>query len=207
MIEFLKTWTNQIIVAVIIATIIEMLLPNGSSKKYIKMVIGIYVLFTIIQPIIVRATGESFDISNLNYEKYFDKNILETSTKDFEDNNSKLIKQAYIDNIKSDIETKIKQKGYEVSILGIDIIEDEKLDTYGSIKNISLKIKKIQEENKKEVRNTIEIENVDINISERSNNNNINNTEKSSISDKEKKDLIKYLTNEYSISKENIIIN
>ncbi|MCI8482131.1 MAG: hypothetical protein HFJ27_03470 [Clostridia bacterium] len=51
MIENLSLWAEQIIVAVIIATIIEMILPNGNNKKYIKAVIGVYVLFTIISPI------------------------------------------------------------------------------------------------------------------------------------------------------------
>ena len=103
MIEFIKNWANQIIVAVIISTIIEMILPSGNNKKYIKIIIGLYVLFTIIQPIITKVTGESINISNFNYNKYFDKDIIETSTVDFENNNSKLIKQAYIDNIKEDI--------------------------------------------------------------------------------------------------------
>lgn len=48
MIDFLSNWAQGIIVAVIIATIIEMILPNGSSKKYVKVVVGIYILFTII---------------------------------------------------------------------------------------------------------------------------------------------------------------
>ncbi len=33
MIEFLSSWAQGIIVAVIIATLIEMILPNSSSKK------------------------------------------------------------------------------------------------------------------------------------------------------------------------------
>ena len=37
MIEFLSSWAQGIIVAVIIATLIEMILPNSSSKKYVKI--------------------------------------------------------------------------------------------------------------------------------------------------------------------------
>lgn len=214
MIDFLRTWANQIIVAVIIATIFEMLLPNGNNKKYIKMVIGIYVLFTIIQPIVTKLTGESFDISSFNYKKYFEEEIIKTTSQDFESNNSKLIKQAYINNIESDIKTKIKQKGYEIISISIDIIENQ--DTYGAIENIILKIKKIEKEEstKKNITNTIKVENVDINISNSSNNNNnINNNitsnidNKTNITEKEKIEIIEYLANEYSIDKKNIIIN
>ena len=209
MITFLKSWANQIIVAVIIATIFEMLLPNGNNKKYIKMIIGLYILFTIIQPIITKVTGNNLEISNFNYKKYFDEDVLESSSQDFEDNNSKLIEQAYIDNIKSDIKTKIKQKGYEVISCNVNIINSRHEEKYGTIENINLKIKKVADEEKstEETSNIIKVENVDINISNSSNNNTNNTEEKSNISEKEKTEIIEYLANEYSINRNNIVIN
>ena len=209
MIAFLKSWANQIIVAVIIATIFEMLLPNGNNKKYIKMIIGLYVLFTIIQPIITKVTGNNIDISDFNYKKYFDEDVLESSSQDFEDNNSKLIEQAYIDNIKSDIKTKLKQKGYEVISCNVNIINSGNEEEYGTIENINLKIKKVADEEKstEETRNTIKVENVDINISNSSNNNTNNIEEKSNLSEKEKTEITEYLANEYSINKKDIVIN
>ena len=76
MISFLRTWANQIIVALIIATIFEMILPNGNSKKYVKMVIGLYVLFTMIQPVVTKISGNNLEIVNFNYQKYFDESVL-----------------------------------------------------------------------------------------------------------------------------------
>lgn len=205
MIEFMRNWANQIIVAVIISTIIEMILPSGNNKKYIKIIIGLYVLFTIIQPIIIKVTGESIDISDFNYKKYFDQDILETSTIEFENNNSKLIKQAYIDNIKEDIKIKIKKKGYEVINSSIDIIDDENKDTYGTIKSISLKISK-QENEVEESNNIIKVENIDIDISNNTSTN-ANDENKSKLSEKEKIEIIEYLSEEYSVDKKNIVIN
>lgn len=209
MIAFLKSWANQIIVAVIIATIFEMLLPNGNNKKYIKMIIGLYVLFTIIQPIITKVTGNNLEISNFNYKKYFNEDVLESSSQDFEDNNSKLIEQAYIDNIKSDIKTKIKQKGYEVISCSVNITNSKNEEEYGTIENINLKIKKVADEEKstEETSNIIKVENIDINISNSSNNSTNNTEEKSNISGKEKTEIIEYLANEYSINKKDIVIN
>ena len=210
MIIFLKSWVNQIIVAVIIATILEMLLPDGKNKKYIKMVIGIYVLFCIINPIITKATGKNLDISNFNYEKYINKDVIETTSQDFENNNSKLIKQAYIDNIQNDIKSKMKQKGYEVLNIEVEIIEDT--DEYGKIQNVNLKLEKIEnkEKNKKGniSENTIKIENVNINMNNNVINNQVSNVkEKLNISDDEKIEIIKFLSNEYSIDEHNIVIN
>ena len=196
MIDFIKTWANQIIVAVIIATIFEMILPNGNNKKYIKMIIGIYVLFTLIQPIASKITGKEFTIST-NYEKYFDDDILETSSENFENNNSKLIEEAYIDNIKSDVQAKIEQKGYNMASCNINIITSE--ENYGAIKNIILKIQK--QEESEDTSNTIKIEKVEINV------NNENAISESNVTDKEKKEIIEYLAEEYSIDKSKIIIN
>ena len=220
MIDFIKTWANQIIVAVIIATIIEMLLPNGNNKKYIKMVIGLYVLFTIIQPITKSITGKSLEVSNFNYEKYFSKDISKEYSQDFEENNSKLIKQAYINSIQEDIKKKLDKKGYETLNCNIEILEDENKDTYGTINSIAIKIKsksrnkkeKSQEEVEK-TNNIIEVEEIDIstkNIDINTTNNvNISNNieEKTNLSDDEKIEIIEYLAEEYSIDKTNIVIN
>ncbi len=61
MISNISSWAQQIIIAVVIATILEMILPKGNSRKYIKTVIGIYILYTIISPVITLATRWKFD--------------------------------------------------------------------------------------------------------------------------------------------------
>ena len=200
MIEFIRTWANQIIVAVIIATIFEMLLPNGNNKKYIKMIIGIYVLFTVLQPIATKITGKEINISSLNFDEYIDKDKIETASENFEDNNSKLIKQAYIDNIKSDIQAKIDKKGYRLIDSKIEVNNQD--NNYGIIESIVLKIEKRDYE-EKEISNISKIENIEINID----NSRINNIEESKLTDDEKTMLIEYISEEYSIDKTIIIIN
>ena len=200
MIEFIKSWANQIIVAVIIATIMEMILPNGNNKKYIKMVIGIYVLFIVIQPIANKLTGNKFNISEFNYEKYLNGDILETSSKDFENNNSNLIKQAYIDNIKNDIKNKLQKKGYNLLSCEIDIVTDENKEEYGQIEHIVLKLETLKET--KEKGSNVEVEKIEVNISE---NNEV--IQESSLIDSEKIEVIEYISQEYSIDKKIIVIN
>ena len=36
MVKFINSWAQGIILAVIIATIIEIILPEGNNKKYVK---------------------------------------------------------------------------------------------------------------------------------------------------------------------------
>ena len=63
--EWVNSWIQGIIIAVIISTIIEMILPQGNCKKYIKVVIGVYILFTIVSPVITKLSGKDFSLSNM----------------------------------------------------------------------------------------------------------------------------------------------
>ena len=65
MLEFINSWAKGIIVAVIIAVVIEMLLPNGNNKKYIKIVISLYVMFSIVYPIVSAITGKTINFEML----------------------------------------------------------------------------------------------------------------------------------------------
>ena len=63
MVAFFSSWAQGIIVAVIVATIVELLLPNGSSKKYVKVVVGIYILFSIIAPVVNKFANQDIELS------------------------------------------------------------------------------------------------------------------------------------------------
>lgn len=145
MIDFFSSWGQGIIVAVIIGTIIEMLLPEGSSKKYIKVVIGIYILFTIISPFIQKFSGSKLSAENiLNTEKY-EKMMAKgsnTISQKIEDNNSRTIKDIYTENLKTDIKAKLKEKGYEAESIYLRVSDD------GNYTIEKLQIKLLATENK-----------------------------------------------------------
>ena len=61
MINFMSTWVKNLSLALIIVSILEMLLPNNKTKKYVKMIMGLYILFSIISPFI-----DNKDKFNLN---------------------------------------------------------------------------------------------------------------------------------------------
>ena len=44
MISAISKWSQSIIIAIVIGSIITMILPEGKNKKYIKMIIGVYIL-------------------------------------------------------------------------------------------------------------------------------------------------------------------
>ncbi|MGN1270226.1 MAG: stage III sporulation protein AF [Clostridia bacterium] len=203
--EWISSWIQGIIIAVIIGTIIEMILPEGNCKKYIKVVIGVYILFSIISPVITKITGNEFRVSDIfDLEKYIEVSSQNTQT-NVKNNQQNQIKQIYISNLKKDIKQKIEQKGYEINNINIEV---ENNNEY-TLKNITLQVYKKEE---KEENNTVEdqinaVDKIEIQIANNINNTTNNNKEHTSISSKEKKDLKEYLSNMYSLKEENININ
>ena len=196
MIEFLSSWAQGIIVAVIIATLIEMILPNGSSKKYVKVVIGMYILFTIVSPIIKKVGGKDINLNTINIEKY-EQQISKsdnTISRKFEDNNTRSIKDIYVSNLKADISAKLKGKGYEIDTSDIQIKDDENY----TIEKITLKLIKMeqkQEKNNEIVINTVEIGNT------------ISQKDSKTLSDDDKQEVKDYISETYDIDKKNINIS
>ena len=202
MIEWMSTWAEQIIVAVIIGTIIEMILPNGKNKKYVKTIIGVYILFTIISPIISKITKTDMNNLDFEFEKYLeDTDTYQTMAQTLSNNNDNKTIEIYINNIKEDMKNKIKDKGYKVINIDIKIISKDNED-YGKIESIKLKIDEKDEDNKDE--NRIIINEISIGPKK-----NINNEieEKNNIGISKIKELKQYISSVYDVNIKNIQIN
>lgn len=221
MIEWISNWAGGIIVAVVIGTIIEMILPEGNSKKYIKMVIGVYILFTIVSPVITKFTGNSMQVSDvLDIDQYIEeaKNSVEVHNTLVE-NNEQNIREMYISGIEDDMKAKLKAKGYLVKNIELGISND---DTY-TINTIRLEIEKVKDEevnneidddNSKDNKNIEKVEKIEkVNIDS---DNSLNNTESTNeekdtnqtdLSNKEVTDIKEYLSSVYEVNEDNITIN
>lgn len=212
--EWISNWIQAIIIAVIISTIIEMILPEGTSKKYIKVVIGVYILFSMISPVINKVTGKDFRVSDIfDLDEYIEvsKNG-ETMKKNLEDQNQDSIKEIYISSLKNDIKEKIENKEYKVNDIQLEV---ENNDTY-ALKSLRLIVSKV-ETNKTNKQDNVEnqnsvntIEKVEVNIGNTQNTSNektSKSNDKQNISSQDKKELKSYLSNVYEISIKNIFIN
>lgn len=202
MVDFIITWTKGIIVAVIIASIIEMILPNGNSKKYIKMVIGVYIVFNIVAPVINKVTNNSFSLESIiDVNKYTNQiESYEVSTEKLDSNNESSIKEIYKINLEKDMKSKLEEKGYIVNSINIEINNDKEY----TIKSVDLKISKTgeQEEKKENTVEKIEKVNIEVSVENRmQNNENIENVE---ISEKEKNEIKEYISSTYEVNKKKI---
>lgn len=135
MLEWFRSWATGIVIAVIIATIIEMILPNSTSKKYIKIIIEIFIVYTIISPVIGSFKGE--DLNNyIKVENYIQSNSNALKTNEVSDNAQSSIKKIYSQNLQNDLKTKLKEKGYISNNINISISNDDKYN----IERIDIKV-------------------------------------------------------------------
>ena len=195
MINAMSTWAKSIILAVIVSTIIQMILPEGNNKKYIKTVIGLYILFTIISPIISKISGENATIDVSKYENYFNVESTTTASANVIDKN---LDNTYTSSIKADIKNRMKQKGYKVNSLDANI-ELKNEESYGTINSLKINLEREESNNNSNIQAVNKIE---IKIS-----NNTNEVKQNNLTSMEKQEIKNYLSETYSIKKENIEVN
>ena len=200
--KFVSSWAQGVIVAVIIATIIEMLLPNNGNSKYIRVVIGIFILFSVISPVIgkVKDNNDYMKIDTFTNNKTA-KNTVSTSTASID--SKATIKKMYEENLKIDIKSKLTQKGYAINDISLEILDN---DEY-TLNKIEFKVtEKINANNKNQNVTTIveNIENIKVSLGGSSKDN--KKEQQSVISESEKRKLKEYLSNVYEVNENNIII-
>lgn len=194
--NWISGWIQGIIIAVIIGTIIEMLLPDGNCKKYVKVVIGVYILFSIVSPVITKVTGNEFRVSDIYDINTYIEVSAKSSQENIENSQPNQIKQVYITNLKNDMKQKIQEKGYSVKSLTLEISNDEQY----TLKKIFAQVSKRKNEENNEVKGVNEINITISNTTE-------NIEEDISISTKEQNDLKAYLSGIYNLEEKNININ
>ena len=194
--NWISGWIQGIIIAVIIGTIIEMLLPDGNCKKYIKVVIGVYILFSIVSPVITKVTGNEFRVSDIYDINTYIEVSAKSSQENIENSQQNQIKQVYITNLKNDMKQKIQEKGYSVKSLTLEISNDEQY----TLKKIFAQVSKRKNEENNEAKGVNEI-NITVGNTTESQEEDI------SISTKEQNDLKAYLSGIYNLEEKNININ
>lgn len=199
MIKFINSWAQGIILAVIIATIIEIILPEGKNKKYVKTVIGVYILFTIIYPLINKFTK-----TNIN-------TLIENTTKQmstYQENNSlkidtdKYIESTYKKKIEEDIRKRANEKNLNITSLNV-YIETEDENRYGMLNSLVMKVEKNETSKKNNDVNQIK----EINISKNVQNNEIIENKDKTVTEKEVNEFKEYINATYYLEKEKIHTN
>lgn len=151
MISWFSSWAKGIILAVVIVTILEMILPEGKNKKYIKIVMGVYIMFSIVSPIISKITNSEISLDISKYENILGSGSTVQASSDLNTVNSQNIENIYLNSIKTNIKDELERKGYGCETVNItaniNIEKQEaeiyKIDIAGVIEKEDDSIKKV----------------------------------------------------------------
>ncbi len=116
MIEFLSSWAKSLGLAIIVISILEMLLPNNKTKKYVRMVFGIYIIFNIISPFVKNK--DILDVSSYDLNEYIG-NYTTNQTNEEQSTVNSQIEEIYIEELEKDITKKIENLGYQVTTCNV----------------------------------------------------------------------------------------
>ncbi|MEH6940354.1 stage III sporulation protein AF [Bacillus sp. JJ722] len=94
--SFLTDWITNIIIFILLAIVMDMLLPSSSMQKYAKMVLGLLLIAVLISPIF-KLLSTNFEelLAQVTNEEYVEKGTME-SLIDRKKNEIQAVNDAYI---------------------------------------------------------------------------------------------------------------
>lgn len=119
--SFLVEWIKDILILFVVISLVELIMPKGRMKSYVNFIVGILVIFVIINPF-VRIINSGFDttsiLKEIDYNEEENRKALELQEKQ--------IKDIYVENMKAQTAELIESSyDYQVSYTEIDTIPDK----------------------------------------------------------------------------------
>ena len=208
MIDFLSTWAKSLGLSIIVISILEMILPNNKTKKYVRMIFGIYIIFNIISPFIKNK--DIIDVSTYDFNEYGNYTTNQSNLNESSMNTK--IKEIYIEELEKDITEKINELGYNVTTCNVyATLSSKNEESY--IEQIELNVEKGEEKQENQDKEETfenklvsEIQKIKpVNTTITKNNNQDENQKSINMSDIQK--IKKFLIEEYGVDEKCLKIN
>ncbi|MBM7651572.1 stage III sporulation protein AF [Neobacillus cucumis] len=130
--DFIKEWVTNIILFILLATVIDMLLPNSSMQKYTKMVTGLLLIAIILTPIFKLISNDfETNISSISiFPSSGEKNIkssIELKKKEIQASQHAYILEEMAVQLKKDVKEELMNQ-YGLEIEKIDLAVNDESD-------------------------------------------------------------------------------
>ncbi|MED3624429.1 stage III sporulation protein AF [Neobacillus thermocopriae] len=145
--DFLKEWVTNIILFILLATIIDMLLPNSSMQKYTKMVTGLLLIAIILSPIFKLISKDfesaiseipSYQLSSENNMK----NLIDNKKKEIQASQHAYILKEMAVQLRKDVEEELKdQYGLEITNIDISLKDENNTATIENLQKVTIQLK------------------------------------------------------------------
>jgi stage III sporulation protein AF len=139
--EFLHNWITSIASIIIFISLMELILPSSSIKKYTRIVTGLIVMITILNPVF-KLFDRQADIQTYisQYASTYNVDTSGTDKKVIEKRVEEQTIEVYKKKLSEKIENEIRNEtGNKYSVKDLVVNEDVNSIEFGSIKYIELK--------------------------------------------------------------------
>ncbi|WP_085991934.1 stage III sporulation protein AF [Oceanobacillus senegalensis] len=151
--ELIIQWVTQIILFIILATIIDLLIPQTAMKKYIKLVVGLILILILLKPVfyvlsidIEKALSSSFQqISETTNQNNSVENLIEFQKNEIENTqDAYILEQMAVQLI--DIAGDPLKEEFQLEITDVQFtFNDAKDKTYEDLKEVIVYLKDFEE--------------------------------------------------------------
>lgn len=157
--SYLASWIQQLVLAVIVATFLDLLLPNNTMQRYVRLVMGLMILMLILSPLLTflksdwnmndlfsdgRSTTNN-ELASLPHIQKQSEDLMEAQEKWVEDTVQSRMERAISDGIEqqfslsvSEVSVSLSEKGEQVSVDGVVVTIDpnSSVDGNGEIETV-----------------------------------------------------------------------
>ncbi|MGD7051649.1 MULTISPECIES: stage III sporulation protein AF [Bacillaceae] len=125
--SYLTEWITSIILFILLATVVEMLLPSSSMQKYTKLVIGLLLIVVILTPILKLLSTDMDELfaKMTTHSSYTSKenteNLIEMKKKEIQASHAAYILNKAAVLMKEDVEEELRES-YGVTVKDIQIV-------------------------------------------------------------------------------------
>lgn len=142
-ISFISAWLKDIVILFVLISVTELIMPKGNTRKYINLVIGLLIIFTIISPF-AKLLKMDIDLGEVafKYNKPEETNF--DHDKNFDRLQDKQIEQLYSNRVMGDLKD-IVERETEFTVIDLEL-KFLKGDDYGGVESLTIYISKYEEE-------------------------------------------------------------
>lgn len=114
--SFIYEWVTNIILIILLATILELLLPSSAFQKYVKVVIGLLLIIAILNPLIKLFSVDlnhqlaSFGLDGAEFEQSEMKNLIENKKSEIQASQDAYILEQMAVQLRQKVEGKLEDQ-------------------------------------------------------------------------------------------------
>lgn len=145
MISELTVWIKNIILVVLFASFLDLLLPNSSMQRFIKVIVGLFIMLAILNPIVIFFQNKwDPEVAIASTSLIDAKEIanIDRLTQGVVAEREKISKELYVKDLSKQVHTLVMaMKGVADAKVSVDIQDNEDDGHKGSIKKIKIYVK------------------------------------------------------------------